>query len=73
MSDSAVALSSSNAIAIGVVGSLLCAIVVALRSCKGRIQGAKLLKDDWLTVPTLVRMMKPNLGNQVWWITCIRS
>lgn len=73
MSDSAVAPSPSNVIAPGVVGSLLCAIVVALRFCRRRIQGAKLLKDDWLTVPTLVRMMKPNLGNQVWWITGIRS
>ena len=73
MSNSVVASSSSGVIAAGVVWPLLCAIVVALRFYTRRIQGAKLLKDDWLIVPKLVRVMKPNLGNQGWWITCIRS
>ena len=63
MSDSAVAPSPSIVVAAGVVWSLLCAIVLALRFDAGRIQGAKLLKDDWLAVPTLVRVMKPNVGN----------
>ncbi len=59
MSDSVVAPSPSNVIALGVVWPLLCAVVVALRFYTRRVQGARLLLDDWLTIPALVRVVRP--------------
>ena len=50
--------SPSNVIAAGVVWPLLCAIVVALRFYTRRAQGARLLLDDWMTIPALVRMTR---------------
>lgn len=60
MSDSVVAPSPSNVIAAGVVWPLLCTVAVVLRFYTRRTLGAKLLLDDWLTVPTLVRAMMEN-------------
>ena len=50
-----VAPSPSNVIAAGAVWPALCAVVVILRFYTRRYQHARLLADDWLTIPALVR------------------
>lgn len=54
MSAAVVAPSPSNVIAAGAVWMPLCAFIVALRFYTRRVQGARLLLDDWLTIPALV-------------------
>ena len=54
MSKAVVAPSPSKVIASGVVWLVLCVIVVALRFYTRRVQGAKVLLDDWLMLRTLV-------------------
>lgn len=56
MSDSVEAPSPSNVMAAGIVWPLLCSVVVGLRFYTRRIQGARMLMDDWLTIPALVRV-----------------
>lgn len=46
--------SPSNVIAAAVVWPPLCLIVVALRFYTRKRQGARLLIDDWLTIPAVV-------------------
>ena len=58
MSATVVAPSPSNVVAAGAAWPVLCAIVVLLRFYTRRIQHAKLLLDDWLTVPALVRPLE---------------
>ncbi len=50
-----IAPSPSNVVAAGAVLPSLCAIIVALRFYTRRAQRARLLLDDWLTIPALVR------------------
>ena len=50
--------SPSNVIVAGVVWPLLCAIVVTLRFYTIRVQGARLLLEDWMTIRALVRMTR---------------
>lgn len=64
MSDAVVAPSPSNVIAAGAVWPPLCAFIVALRFYTRRVQGARLLLDDWLTIPALVGFLPSLLPEQ---------
>ena len=61
MSDSVHPPSPSNVMAAGIVWPPLCAVVVALRFYTRRVQGARILLDDWLTIPALVRVVRPSV------------
>ena len=54
-SDGVIVPSPSNVIAAGAVWPLLGTIVVILRFYTRRLQNARLLLDDWLTIPALVK------------------
>lgn len=62
MSGSITAPSPSNVWATGIIWPPLCAIVVALRFYTRRVQGARLLQDDWLTVPAIVSIVTPRVN-----------
>lgn len=59
-----VAPSPGATIAAGAVWPPLCAAAVALRFYARRVQGERLLLDDWLTIPALVCCPFSRL---VWW------
>ena len=57
-------LSAPLVIAAGAIWPPVCAIAVCLRFYTRHVQSNRLLADDWLLVPALVRTQSPDEGSQ---------